>query len=59
MKKFIIFLILAMVFAVSCSGSKKTENDTDLLPDEDEISGEDADEPDEDAVEPDDEDEDK
>ena len=43
MKKIIIFLILAMVFAVSCGGSKKTENDTDILPDEDVINNEEAD----------------
>ena len=47
MKKLIIFLILAMFSAVSCGGSKKTENDTDIMPDEDEISDEDAVEPDE------------
>ena len=35
MKKFIIFLILAMFFEISCHTSKKTENDTDILPDED------------------------
>ena len=36
MQKFIVFLIMATVFAVSCDGSKKTENnDTDLLPDKD------------------------
>ena len=35
MQKFIVFLIMATVFAVSCGGSKKTENnDTDLLTDE-------------------------
>ena len=45
MKRLIIFLILATFFAVSCSSSKKAENnDTDILQDEDEISGEDADE---------------
>ena len=43
MKKIIIFLILAMVFAVSCSSSKKSENDADILPDEDGINDEDAD----------------
>ena len=35
MKKLIIFLILAMVFAVSCSSSKKTENDDNAILDED------------------------
>lgn len=35
MKKLIIFLILAMFFVISCGSSKKTENDTDILPDED------------------------
>ena len=60
MKKLIIFLILAMFSAVSCGGSKKTENDTDIMPDEDEISDEETDDkdnlrPDEDEiVEPDD-----
>ena len=35
MKKIIIFLILATFFIVSCVGSKKSENDADILPDED------------------------
>ena len=35
MKKLIIFLIFAMFFIVSCGGSKKTENDADILQDED------------------------
>ena len=35
MKKIIIFLILAMVFAVSCGDSKNTDNDADILPDKD------------------------
>ena len=35
MKKFI-FLLIALIFlAVSCGGSKKAENDTDILPDDD------------------------
>ena len=47
MKKLVIFLILAMFFVISCSGSKKAENDDDaVLPDED-IT--DIDENDEDA----------
>ena len=58
MKKLLLLLIALTFLTVSCSSSKKTENDTDLLPDEDEISDEDAVEPDEDendedAVEPD------
>ena len=35
MKKFIVFILILMFFVISCSSSKKTENDTDLLPDED------------------------
>lgn len=36
MQKFIVFLIMTTVFAVSCSGSKKAENnDNAVLPDED------------------------
>ena len=50
MKKFIIFLILAMFFVISCHSSKKTENDADLLPDEDVT---DADENEEDEEETD------
>ena len=42
MKKLIIFLILSAFLAVSCSSSKKAENDADILPDEDVISDEDA-----------------
>ena len=52
MKKFIIFLIMVIFFAVSCHNSQKTENNADLFPDGDKIN-------DEEAVEPDDEDEDK
>ena len=48
MKKFIIFLILAMFFVISCQSSKKAENDADLLPDEDVINDEESVEPDED-----------
>ena len=59
MKKFIISILILMFFAVSCNSSKQTENDTDLLPDEDEINDEeteaDVDENDEEAVEPDEE----
>ena len=47
MKKLIIFLLLTMFSIVSCGDSKKTENDSDLLPDEDEINDEDTYEPDE------------
>ena len=35
MKKFIVFILILTFFVISCSSSKKTENDTDLLPDED------------------------
>ena len=35
MKKLIIFLILTTLFIISCGSSKKTENDTDILPDGD------------------------
>ena len=48
MKKLIIFLILTTLFIISCGSSKKAESDTDILPDEDVISDEEADEPDED-----------
>ena len=37
MKKLIIFLILLAFLAVSCSSSKKAENDADILPDEDAV----------------------
>ena len=42
MKKLIIFLILAMFFVISCSSSKKAENDADIdiLPDEDAVDEE-------------------
>ena len=52
MKKLIIFLLLTMFFIVSCGDSKKTENDSDLLPDEDTT---DADENQEDEEEEDEE----
>ena len=51
MKKLIILLIVATVFAVSCGGSKKTENDADILPDKDVTTDEEAVEPDEDDEE--------
>ena len=35
MKKLLLFLITLTFLAVSCSGSKKAENDADLLPDKD------------------------
>ncbi len=41
MKKLIISLILLVFFTVSCSGSKKAENDIDILPDEDAASEDD------------------
>ncbi len=47
MKKLILFLIALIFLVVSCSGSKKAENDADLMPDEDGINDEDAVEPDE------------
>ena len=46
MKKLIIFLILLAFLAVSCSSSKKAENDADVLPDEDVISDEETDDDD-------------
>ena len=65
MQKFIIFLILAMFFVVSCGNSKKTENDADVLQDEDttdfdgnEENEENEDEPDEDMTDVDENDED-
>ena len=67
MQKFIIFLILAMFFVVSCGNSKKTENDADVLQDEDttdfdgneenEENEENEDEPDEDMTDIDENDE--
>ncbi|MBP5591221.1 DUF1566 domain-containing protein [bacterium] len=48
MKKLLLLLITLIFLAVSCSSSKKAENDADILPDEDEINDEDAVEPDED-----------
>ena len=38
MKKLIILLILSAFFTVSCSSSKKAENDVDILPDEDAVN---------------------
>jgi len=58
MKKLIIFLILSAFLVVSCSSSKKSENDADILPDEDAADAG-GNGKDEEAVEPDDEDEDK
>ena len=46
MKKSLFFLILVMFFIVSCGDSKKTENDADILPDDD-STNEEAAEPDE------------
>ena len=53
MKKILIPILILMFFIISCSDSKKTENNADILPDEDEISDEEAVEPDEDTDEPD------
>lgn len=47
MKKLLLLLTALIFLAVSCSGSKKAENDADLIPDEDEINDENAAEPDE------------
>ena len=53
MKKILVPILILMFFAVSCSSSKKTENnDTDILPDEDATDADENDE-DEEAVEPD------
>lgn len=38
MKKILIPILILMFFIISCGGSKKAESDTDILPDEDEIS---------------------
>ena len=35
MKKILVPILILMFFVISCSGSKKTENDADILPDED------------------------
>ena len=35
MKKILVPILILMVFVISCSSSKKAENDTDILPDED------------------------
>ena len=51
MKKLLLLLITLIFFAVSCSGSKKAENDADILPDEDEINDEDGVESDDDEKE--------
>ena len=64
MKKLIIFLILTTLFIISCGSSKKAENDTDILPDEDSNNDEEAvenveDENDEEAGELNDTDEDE
>ena len=54
MKKNLFFLILTMIFAVSCGSSKKTENDADVLPDEDVNDVDETDDnEDEEAVKPD------
>ena len=63
MKKLLLLLITLIFLAVSCSGSKKAENDVDILPDEDAVDedvtdvDETGDSEDEEAVEPDDTDE--
>lgn len=49
MKKLIIFLILSTFLAVSCGGSKKAENDADILPDEDAVDEETYDDDDDDS----------
>ena len=53
MKKLLLLLIALIFLAVSCSSSKKAENDADLLPDGDEINDEDTNDEDEEAAEPD------
>lgn len=52
MKKSIIFLMLTIFLVVSCSSSKKAENDADLMPDEDAVD-EDVTDVDEDNLQPD------
>ena len=42
MKKILVPILILMFFVISCSSSKKAENDADILPDEDVISDEDA-----------------
>ena len=53
MKKFLVLILILMFFVISCSSSKKAENDADLLPDGDEINDEDTNDEDEEAAEPD------
>lgn len=50
MKKLIISILILMLFTVSCGGSKKAENDADILPDED-VTNVDENQEDEDIVE--------
>ena len=38
MKKLLTSILILMFFLISCGSSKKTENDADILPDEDEIN---------------------
>ena len=45
MKKILVPILILMFFVISCSSSKKAENDADILPDEDAV--------DEDAAKPD------
>ena len=53
MKKILVPILILMFFVISCSSSKKTENnDVDILPDEDVTDADENDE-DEEAVEPD------
>lgn len=59
MKKSIIFLMLTIFLVVSCSSSKKAENDADILPDEDGINDDDADLDDEDETDYEEPDEDE
>ena len=53
MKKILASILILMFFVISCSSSKKAENDADLLPDGDEINDEDTNDEDEEAAEPD------
>ena len=55
MKKLLLLLIALIFLVVSCSGSKKAENDADLMPDEDAVDVDETDEDDEDAIADDDE----
>lgn len=55
MKKLLFFFIALILLAVSCGDSKKTENDTDILPDEDAVDEDPSEEEQDKDEEPEDE----